>query len=115
MMKTNALKDHFQGTRAKRQFFASEELVAYDVNQLMEFEEDFAKCGLSHSPDGLPPMAVLLAAWKKARDSFERVAEALPHGELRDQMLDELAKREAVMDGLAQRASEILKKAAGDA
>jgi hypothetical protein len=102
------IKDYFRGSRAKRQFFAGEENVAYDVNQLLEFEEDFAKCGLSHSPDCLPPMAVLLAAWRKARDSWERVAEALPAGELRDEMAAELRERDASMARLADKAQALL-------
>jgi hypothetical protein len=75
----------------------------------------FARCGLSHSKDGLPPISVLLAVWRKARNSWERVTNELPPGELRDAMLDELRERDAAMDGLAQRASDMLKGAAGDA
>jgi hypothetical protein len=70
---------------------------------------------LSHSKDGLPPISVLLAVWRKARNSWERVTNELPPGELRDAMLDELRERDAAMDGLAQRASDMLKGAAGDA
>jgi hypothetical protein len=43
------------------------------------------------------------------------VTNELPPGELRDAMLDELRERDAAMDGLAQRASDMLKGAAGDA
>jgi hypothetical protein len=108
MLKTTALKDHFQTTKARRDFYAGENLAAYDCAEVLSFEQGFAKCGLSHSPDGLPPFSVLLAVWRKARDSWERVTEALPPGALRDQMAAELAERDEAMDRLADKAQALL-------
>jgi hypothetical protein len=54
--------------------------------------------------------AVLLACWRMARDSFERVMEALPCWPLRDQMAIELADRDESMNRIADQASEMLKE-----
>jgi hypothetical protein len=98
------LKDYFQGSRARRQFFAGEELVAYDVDQLLTFERGYSASKLSHTTS----IATLLGCWKRARDSWERVAAALPAGKLRDEMFVELAEREASMDAIAERAEEMI-------
>lgn len=106
-MKTEPkIKDYFQGTKAKRDFFAGEELVAYDVGQLLGWERSFAQHQFltRGTGDGLPPVSVLVACWRKARDSWARVTEALPPGELRDAMAAELRERDVAMDKLAEQA-----------
>jgi hypothetical protein len=98
------IADYFRGSKARRQFFAGEELVAYDCDQLLGWERSYAKGPLGHSEDGLPPVSVLIASWRKARDSWERVMRALPAGGLRDEMAAELRERDAAMDKLAEQA-----------
>jgi hypothetical protein len=98
------LKDYFQGSRARRQFFAGEEFVAYDVDQLLTFERGYSASKLSHTTS----VATLLGCWKRARDSWVRVAEALPAGALKDQMRVELRERDASMDRLADKAEEMI-------
>jgi hypothetical protein len=104
------LKSYFQGSKAKRDFFAGEELVAYDVDQLLSWEVSFHRHQLlaRGTGDGSPSFALLLGCWRRARDSFERVMKALPVGELRDAMALELADREAAMDDLAEKAREMI-------
>ena len=104
-MKTEP-KINFQGTKAKRDFFAGEELVAYDVGQLLGWERSFARHQFltRGTGDGLPPVSVLVACWRRARDSWARVTEALPPGKLRNSMLDELRERDAAMDQLCEKA-----------
>jgi hypothetical protein len=104
------IKNFFQGSKAKRDFFAGEELLAYDVGQMIEFERGYATCGLGHEPDGLPPMSVLITCWRRARDSWKRVTEALPQGELRDEMALELQIRDHAMDKLADEAQALLER-----
>jgi hypothetical protein len=112
VLKTTALKikDYFQGTKARKDFFAGEELVEYDCDQLLTFEARFAthQFMTRGTGDGLPPMSVLVATWRRARDSFERVLCALPAGALRDAMEIELAARDASMDRLADQAREMI-------
>ena len=100
MTKAMPIKSYFQGTKAKRQFFAGEELVAYDVNQLLDFERGFRASRMAL----ITSVATLLSCWKRARDSWKRVAEALPAGKLREEMFEELRKREASMDLIAEQA-----------
>jgi hypothetical protein len=109
------IADFFQGSKARRDFFAGEELVAYDCDQLLSWEVSFHRHQLftRGTGDGSPSFAVLVATWRRARDSFERVMRALPTGALRDEMADELRDRDAAMNRLAERASEILKGAEG--
>jgi hypothetical protein len=104
-MKTEP-KINFQGTKAKRDFFAGEELVAYDVGQLLGWERSFARHQFltRGTGDGLPPVSVLVACWRRARDSWARVTAALPPGKLRNSMLDELRERDAAMDQLCEKA-----------
>jgi hypothetical protein len=107
--KPKSARDYFQNTKARRDFFAGEELAAYDAAEVISFEQGFAKCGLSHSPDGLPPISVLVAVWRKARNSWERVMKALPPGSsLRNAMLDELRDRDKAMEGLRAKARALL-------
>jgi hypothetical protein len=55
-------------------------------------------------------MAVLVASWKRARDSFERVTRALPLDSLlREDMEAELAKRDAAMNELGRKAEALMK------
>jgi hypothetical protein len=104
------IEDFFQGSKARRSFFKGENLVAYDCGQLLQMERGYASVGLG-PPDGKPQVSVLLAVWKRARESWKRVMEALPAGELKDDMALELQIREASMDALADRASEMLSEA----
>jgi hypothetical protein len=94
------LSDYFRTTTSRRQFLAEEE-VAHDVERLLAFEEGF----------DCKSTAVLLACWRMARDSYQRVMEMLPCGPLRDQMAIELADRDESMNRLAEHASEMLKVA----
>jgi hypothetical protein len=111
------LKSYFQGSKAKRDFFAGEELVEYDVDQLLSWEVSFHRHQLltRGTGDGSPSFALLLGCWRRARDSFERVMKALPVGELRDAMAIELADRDEAMDRLANQAEVLLGKAEGHA
>jgi hypothetical protein len=104
------LKSYFQGSKAKREFFAGEELVEYDVDQLLSWEVSFHRHQLltRGTGDGSPSFALLLGCWRRARDSFERVMKALPVGELRDAMALELADRDASMDDLADKACAMI-------
>jgi hypothetical protein len=72
-------------------------------------ERGYASVGLG-PPDGKPPVSVLLAVWKRARESFKRVMEALPAGELKDEMALELQIREAAMDALSERAQALVER-----
>jgi hypothetical protein len=107
MTQTKKIAEYFQSTKARRQFFSGENLIAYDVDQLLIFERDFTNSRLSHTTS----VSVLLACWRRARDSWSRVTEALPPGPLRDQMALELQDRDEAMNRLAERASEMLKEA----
>lgn len=102
-----AIADYFQGSKARRSFFKGHELIAYDCGQLLQMERGYASVGLG-PPDGKPQMSVLLAVWKRARESFKRVMEALPAGELKDEMALELQIREAAMDRIADQAQALV-------
>jgi hypothetical protein len=60
------VEDYFERTKAKRDFLAREKQCAEDVAEVLSFE-----VGFSRHAGGLPPMAVLLAAWRRARDSWK--------------------------------------------
>jgi hypothetical protein len=102
------VEDFFQNTKSRRSFIAGEKAIAYDVGQLLVFERNFT---LRHEPDGLPQVSVLVACWKRARGSFQRVAEALPAGELKEAMFLELQIREEAMDRLCDQAQAQLNEA----
>jgi hypothetical protein len=104
------LKSYFQGSKAKREFFAGEELVAYDVDQLLSWEVSFHRHQLltRGTGDGSPSFALLLGRWRRARDSWQRLVEALPSCALREEMALELADREAAMDDLADKARAMI-------
>jgi hypothetical protein len=104
------IEDFFQNTKSRRSFIAGEKAIAYDVGQLLVFERNFT---LRHEPDGLPQVSVLVACWKRARGSFQRVAEALPPGELREEMFLELQIRDAAMSRLQEQAKAQLNEANG--
>jgi hypothetical protein len=107
MMKTQVkIKSFFQGTKARRQFFAGEELVAYDVDQLLTFERGYSASKLSHTTS----IATLLGCWRRSRDSWARVLAGLPVGELRDAMAIELADRDEAMSLLADKAQALLER-----
>jgi hypothetical protein len=94
------VEDYFERTKAKRDFLAREKQCAEDVAEVLSFE-----VGFSRHAGGLPPMAVLLAAWRRARDSWK----ALPlDSPLREEMQIELAAREKAMDDLARKAEALL-------
>jgi hypothetical protein len=97
------VEDYFERTKAKRDFLAREKQCAEDVAEVLSFE-----VGFSRHTGGLPPMAVLLAAWRRARDSWLRVTKALPRDSLlREEMQIELAAREKAMDDLARKAEAL--------
>jgi hypothetical protein len=100
------LSDHFQDPEGKA-FFTMEKLACYDAWQLLYFEKQFARS----AGDGLLPVASLMAAWRHARNSVQRVMEALPPGALRDQMALELQDRDEAMDRLAEIAQAQLRLA----
>jgi hypothetical protein len=111
VMKTQVkIKDFFQGSKARKDFFAKEEMIAYDTNELLSFEAGFARhrFELHGTGDGLPSFAALMTLWRRARDSWKRIMEALPVGELRDAMALELADRDASMDDLADKACAMI-------
>jgi hypothetical protein len=99
--------DYFR-TPKRRQFFGGEELVAYDCNQLLTFEENFAHSDLG-SRDGKVPLSVLVHVWWKMRDSWERVMLALPPGPDREEMKALLAERYAVMEGFRAKARNLIR------
>jgi hypothetical protein len=103
-------EDYFTRTRSQRDFIAREKQVAEDVSQVLAFEVGFSR----HA--GGPSMAVALAAWRKARESYERIAKALPlDTALRTEMFAELAERDAVMAKLEEKAERLLERAEGHA
>jgi hypothetical protein len=93
------IADYFRTTTSRRQFLAEEE-VAHDVERLLVFEERF----------DCKSTAILLACWRMARDSYQRVMEMLPCGPLRDQMATELAERDESMDRLADQAEALVER-----
>jgi hypothetical protein len=114
MMKTQVkIKSFFQGSKARKDFFAGEELVAYDVDQLLSWEVSFHRHQLftRGTGDGSPSFALLLGCWRRARDSWLRVAKALPlDSPLREEMFRELADRDEAMSLLADKAQALLER-----
>ena len=115
-MKSNAdalyqdtLWDHFT-TPKRRELFGGEQLLTYDVQQILDFELAYAKCGLASTIDGLPPFSVLFTCWQRQRDSWQRVMLALPEGEDRAGMLEFLRERDAAMAQLRSRAYQLLER-----
>jgi hypothetical protein len=111
VMKTQVkIKDFFQGSKARKDFFAKEEMIAYDTNELLSFEAGFARhrFELHGTGDGLPSFAALMTLWRRSRDSWARVTEALPVGELRDAMAIELADRDEAMNAICDKAQAML-------
>jgi hypothetical protein len=112
-----SVEEHLSRTRGKRKILAHEKAVAEDVAQLLDFEQGFAQHqletrGAGDGRDGRPSVAVLVASWRRARDSWLRVTKALPlDSALRNAMAIELQDRDEVMNSLAERASEMLKVA----
>lgn len=102
------LADHFTTAKSRAEF-AGEELLAYDVDQLLHFEMDYARCDLGRTADGLPPTSVLVACWSRMRDSWERVMLALPPGPDRDEMVAFLAERDAAMERLREKARNLVR------
>jgi hypothetical protein len=106
-----SVNEHLSRTRGKRKILAHEKAVAYDVAQLLSFERGFAQHQLETrgTGDGRPSFAVLVACWKRARESFERVTKALPLDSLlREEMTLELAARDKAMDDIARKAEALL-------
>jgi hypothetical protein len=99
------IEDFFQNTKSRRSFIAGEKAIAYDVDQLLTFERNWLASGLGR---GEPRMAVLVASWRRARDSWQRIMEALPLGRLRDEMQIELVERDKSMDALADKAEALI-------
>jgi hypothetical protein len=99
-----SVEEHLSRTRGKRKILAHEKAVAEDVAEVLRFEPLLGR----HTGEG-PTIAVLVAAWRKARDSFARVTRALPTDSLlRADMEAELAKRDASMDRLANVAQALV-------
>jgi hypothetical protein len=93
-------EDYFTRTRAQRDFIANEKQCAADVAEVLSYEEGFAR---------EPSMAVLLAAWARARASFERIAKALPRDTtLRAEMFRELEIRDHAIAELSRKAEALL-------
>lgn len=101
------VEDFFQNTKSRRSFIAGEKAIAYDVDQLLTFERNWLASGLGR---GEPRVAILVASWRRARDSWKRVTKALPAGELKDEMELELQIREAAMDRLADQAEALAER-----
>jgi hypothetical protein len=102
-------EEHLSRTRGGRKILAHEKAVAEDIAQLLDFEIGFSKSPLGQ---GHPSMAVLVASWRRARDSWERILKALPSDALlHAEMQRELWERDAAMNLLADRAEELLEEA----
>jgi hypothetical protein len=100
-------EEHLSRTRGGRKILAHEKAVAEDIAQLLDFEIGFSKSPLGQ---GHPSMAVLVASWRRARGSWERILKALPlDALLRAEMQRELWERDAAMDALADRAQALLR------
>jgi hypothetical protein len=113
VMKTTAvnIKEYFQGSKARKDFFAKEEMIAYDTNELLGFEAGYARHRFElHGGDRLPSFAALMTLWRRSRDSWARVLADLPVGELRDAMALELADRDEAMSLLADKAQALLER-----
>jgi hypothetical protein len=99
-------EEHLGRTKGGRKILANEKAVAYDVSELLSFEVGLSKSALGQ---GHPSMAVLVASWRKTRDSWERITRALPSDSLlREEMEMELARRDAAFDVLADKAEALI-------
>jgi hypothetical protein len=108
-----SVEEHLSRTRGGRKILRHEKAVAEDVAQLMSFERGFAQHQLETrgDGDGRPSMTVLVASWRRARDSWLRVTRALPlDSALRASMEAELAKRDASMNRLANVAQALVER-----
>jgi hypothetical protein len=107
-----SVEEHLGRSRGGRKMLVAEKQCAEDVAEVLRFEPLLGR----HTGEG-PTIAVLVAAWRKARDSFARVTKALPlDSALRHSMETELAKRDASMNALADTAQAMVavKLARGD-
>jgi hypothetical protein len=84
------------------------QLEAEDVAQLLDWERKFAKCRLSHEPDGKPPVQILVHLWWKSRNLWERVLLDQPLGPERDHMAALIAERDRAMSRLQELAKDQL-------
>jgi hypothetical protein len=101
---TKELKDYFRRNNKQKDFFARELQNVVDAHEVLSFAEDSAVFGPFATPDGLPPISVLITAWWSTRNSWARLTQALPPGELREEMIAGLAKRDAAMHELQEKA-----------
>ena len=100
-----SVEEHLSRTRGGRKMLVAEKQCAEDVAEVLRFEPLLGR----HTGEG-PTIAVLVAAWRKARDSFERVTKALPlDSALRHSMGAELAKRDASMDALSEKVEALMR------
>jgi hypothetical protein len=101
-----SVDEHLSRTRAGRKMLVAEKQCAKDVAEVIQSERWWGQ----YSGEG-PSIPVLLAAWRKSRDSWLRVAKSLAlDSALRDAMFEELAKREASMNAIAQQAEALVKR-----
>ena len=109
-----SVEEHLSRTRGGRKILRHEKAVAEDVAQLLDFEQGFAQHqletrGADDGRDGRPSVAVLVASWRRARDSWLRVTKALPlDSALRNAMAIELAERDQTMNKLADQAQALV-------
>jgi hypothetical protein len=106
-----SVEEHLSRSRGGRKILAHEKAVEYDISQLLSFERGFAQHQLETrgDGDGRPSIAILVASWQRARDSFARVTRALPLDSLlRATVEAELAKRDEAMSRLQEQAKDQL-------
>jgi hypothetical protein len=85
---------------------------AEDIEQLLEYERGFAKCGLAHPGHfgGLPTFEILMHLWWRARGLYVRYMNTLPPGPEREEITYFLEERDLVMEGLREKARALPKE-----
>jgi hypothetical protein len=101
-----SVDEHLSRSRAGRKMLVAEKQCAEDAAEVIQFERWWSE----RTGNG-PSTAALVAAWRKSRDSWLRITQALSKDSaLREAMFDELAKREVAFDALADEAEALLKE-----
>jgi hypothetical protein len=101
--KPKPLKDYFADPVGRQRSYRGECRVAKDLDEMMSFEHEAARV----IGEG-PSIRTLMLIWKNARRSWKRITDELPPCELKDEMMRELAEREAAIAKLQDEASDQL-------
>jgi hypothetical protein len=83
---------------------------AEDIQELLTYEQGYAKCGLAHDDDGKPPYRILMHLWWRARNLYVRYMNTLPAGPEREEIAYFLEERDLVMESLRVKARALLAK-----